>query len=62
MIQTFIATNPCLHFIDLTEQLLAPDGLPNRHLYRIDRLHPNKQGYHKWVEIIKPILQKDLND
>ena len=62
LIQAFVEINPCLHYIDLTEQLLTPDSLPDRHLYRMDQLHPNIMGYKKWVEAIKPVLLKDFND
>jgi lysophospholipase L1-like esterase len=49
-----------LRFIDLTDHLLASDGKPDRRLYRIDRLHPNKKGYAKWTAVIKPVLMSDL--
>jgi lysophospholipase L1-like esterase len=60
-IQEFTETDPRLHFIDLTDQLLTPDGKPDRSLYRFDRLHPNKKGYAKWTAVIKPLLMADLN-
>lgn len=49
-----------LRFIDLTDHLLGPDGKPDRSLYRLDQLHPNKKGYVKWTAVIKPILEADL--
>ncbi len=49
-----------LHFIDLTEAILGPDGKPDRKLYRLDRLHPSKQGYARWTSVIKPVLLADL--
>jgi lysophospholipase L1-like esterase len=54
------ATDPRLHFIDLTGVSLGPDGKPDRSLYRIDRLHPNQKGYAVWAAMIKPILLADL--
>jgi lysophospholipase L1-like esterase len=56
LIEARTRTDPHLHFIDLTHVLLGPDGRPDRKLYRIDRLHPNKSGYVRWTEVIKPIL------
>ena len=45
----------------MTDMILGPDGKPDRDLFRIDRLHPNKKGYAKWAATIKPILQADLS-
>jgi len=45
----------------MTDTILGPDGKPDRDLFRIDRLHPNKKGYAKWTATIKPILQADLS-
>lgn len=56
LIQAHTETDPRLGFIDLTEQFLGPDGLPNRRLYRFDGLHPNARGYERWTAVIKPIL------
>jgi lysophospholipase L1-like esterase len=60
LIQAHTETDKRLHFIDLTNAILGPDGKPDRDLFRIDRLHPNKRGYAKWAATIKPILQADL--
>jgi lysophospholipase L1-like esterase len=60
-IQAQAKTDPRLHFIDLTDAILGPDGKPDRSLFRFDRLHPNKKGYAKWTATIKPILQADLS-
>jgi lysophospholipase L1-like esterase len=54
------ATDPRLHFIDLTDAILGLDGKPDRSLFRFDRLHPNKKGYTVWTAAIKPILLADL--
>lgn len=60
LIEEHTYLDPRLHFIDLTDPLLGPDGKPDRSLYRFDRLHPNQKGYRKWTAIIKPILVADL--
>jgi lysophospholipase L1-like esterase len=59
-IQAYTETDPCLRFIDLTPSILGPDGLPDRSLFRIDRLHPNRKGYQVWTSVIKPALLADL--
>ena len=60
LIEAYTRKDACLHFIDMTAHLLGPDGLPQRKLYRFDKLHPNKQGYARWTGVIKPTLQADL--
>ena len=60
LIQAHTQTDSRLHFIDLTEVLLGPDGKPKRDLFRIDRLHPNQKGYAEWTAVIKPILERDF--
>jgi lysophospholipase L1-like esterase len=53
-------TDERLRFIDLTEAIIGPDGRPDWSLHRIDRLHPSQRGYHRWVSIIRPVLETDL--
>jgi lysophospholipase L1-like esterase len=60
LIREHVKSDPRLRFIDLTDHLLGSNGKPNRSLYRIDRLHPNKKGYAQWTVVIKPVLMKDL--
>ena len=60
LIHAHTETDPRLHFIDLTNIILGPDGKPDRSLFRIDRLHPNKKGYARWTAAIKPVLLTDL--
>ncbi len=54
-------TDPRLRFIDLTPAILGKDGKPDRSLFRMDRLHPNREGYQRWLETIKPVLIADLS-
>jgi lysophospholipase L1-like esterase len=54
-------SDPRLHFIDLTDHLLGPNGKPDRSLYRFDRLHPSRKGYAKWTAVIKPVLEADMH-
>ncbi len=60
LIGAHAATDPRLHYIDMTDVILGADGKPDRSLFRIDRLHPNKKGYAVWTAKIKPILLADL--
>ena len=59
LIQAHTQTDPSLHFIDIAGAFLGPDGLPDRRLFRRDRLHPNARGYQVWTALIKPILLAD---
>lgn len=59
LIHEKVRTDPRLRFIDLTDKLLGPDGLPNRTLYRSDKLHPSKQGYVLWASAIKTALEAE---
>jgi lysophospholipase L1-like esterase len=60
LIKTFSNQDPRYHFIDLTDHLLTAQGIPDRSLYRLDKLHPNRRGYERWITVIKPILHQDL--
>ena len=60
LIRAHAATDARLHFIDMTDVIMGPDDKPDRSLFRIDRLHPNKKGYAVWTAKIKPILLADL--
>ena len=60
LIQAHTTTKPALHFIDITGAFLGSDGLPDRRLFRHDRLHPNALGYEKWTALIKPVLLADF--
>jgi lysophospholipase L1-like esterase len=60
LIEARTRSDPRLRFIDLTDELLGPDGKPDRSLYRLDKLHPNQKGYQRWTAVIRPRLLADL--
>ncbi len=60
LIREHTQSDPRLHFVDLTGELLGPDGKPDRSLYRLDKLHPNRKGYQRWTAVLKPRLMADL--
>jgi lysophospholipase L1-like esterase len=60
LIAGYAATQENVTFIDLTEAFLGADGTPNKHLFKVDGLHPNKNGYRVWTSVIKPRLMEDL--
>jgi lysophospholipase L1-like esterase len=56
LVQDYIATQPGLHFIDLWDAMLTPDGKPREDLWVEDRVHPNHAGYLIRVKIMRPLL------
>jgi zinc D-Ala-D-Ala dipeptidase len=56
LIRAHAAGDPRLHYINMTEQFLGPDGQANHRLYQPDGVHPNALGYQRWTATIKPIL------
>jgi lysophospholipase L1-like esterase len=60
LIKTFSEGDARLHYIDITDQFLTAEGIPDPSLYRIDKLHPNKKGYTRWTAGIQPTLLAEL--
>jgi lysophospholipase L1-like esterase len=56
VIQAYISTQQNLHFIDLWDAMLAPDGGSREDLWVEDRVHPNHAGYLLRVKIMRPLL------
>ena len=55
-LKEYIATQPGLHFIDLWDAMLTPDGKPREDIWVEDRVHPNHAGYLLRVQIMRPLL------
>ena len=55
-LQQYIAAQPGLHFIDLWDAMLTPDGQPREELWVEDRVHPNQAGYQIRVRIMRALL------
>lgn len=49
-----------LFFADLATPLLGPDGKPDPALFKDDALHLNSEGYARWTENLRPIIEKAL--
>lgn len=56
LIKEYVATGSQLHFIDLWDAFLTPDGKPREDLFVEDRIHPNHDGYLVRVKIMRPLL------
>jgi lysophospholipase L1-like esterase len=63
-IAEYIATQPNLHYIDLWDAMLTPDGKPREDLWVEDRVHPNHAGYLIRAEKMRALLgpAKSEND
>jgi lysophospholipase L1-like esterase len=55
-IKDYVATQQGLHFIDLWDAMLTPEGQPREELWVEDRVHPNHAGYLLRVQIMRPLL------
>ena len=51
---------PYLHFLDLTEKFLYPDGSFNCELYKDRCCHPNSAGYRIWANGLEVLFKKLL--
>lgn len=56
LVKEYVATQPGLHFIDLWDAMLTPEGRPREDLWVADRVHPNQAGYRLRVRIMQPLL------
>lgn len=59
LIAEYSAATPNVHFIDLTQTLLGENGEPRPELFS-DGLHPNRDGYKKWIEVLSPAIRQLL--
>ena len=55
-VKAYAATQKNLHFIDLWDVMLTPDGQPREELWVEDRVHPNQAGYQIRVKVMRPLL------
>ncbi|MEO8360346.1 MAG: GDSL-type esterase/lipase family protein [Vicinamibacteria bacterium] len=56
VLKNYIATQPGLHFINLWDAMLTPDGKPREDLWVEDRVHPNHAGYIVRASVMRPFL------
>lgn len=52
LIADYVATEKNLHFINVFDAMLGPDGKPDPSLFIADNLHMNAKGYALWTRII----------
>lgn len=52
--------DPDMHFVNITQDMLGPDGMPRDELFIFDKLHINEKGYAIWTKRLKPVLEDIL--
>ena len=57
-IQTFVAGDPRLAYIDVFSAMVDAEGKPRPELYLDDRLHPSRVAYEQWIARIEPFLRE----
>lgn len=56
LVRAYVAGEKNLHFIDLWDAMLTPDGRPREDIWVEDRIHPNQEGYRIRVRLMRPLL------
>ena len=62
LIENYIDSKPNLHFLDISEPILLENGEPDPAIFIEDGLHMNLTGYQRWTALIKPFLEKLLEE
>jgi lysophospholipase L1-like esterase len=60
MIRLFCENNNRLTFVDAGSVLLNVDGKANNEFFLADKLHMNEKGYHKWTQVLRPVIEREL--
>lgn len=58
LIQEHCQGDDRLEYIAIDEVMLNKSGEPNSSIFVRDRLHLNKEGYRRWTEYIKPVVER----
>ncbi len=60
-IEKIADTVPNVRYVDIGRCLLDDQGEPRPDCFILDRLHLNDEGYRRWSEKLRPVLQECLN-
>jgi lysophospholipase L1-like esterase len=60
MIRLFCENNNRLIFVDAGSVLLNADGRVNNEFFLADKLHMNEKGYHKWTQVLRPVIEREF--
>jgi lysophospholipase L1-like esterase len=56
--ESFIKTDKKHGYIDVSAAMMAANGRPDSRIFLKDSLHMNLEGYRRWTNIIKPVLEQ----
>jgi|GEM_PF-596173 len=56
LLQLIAKEDPEVHYIDVSEAMLADDGQLKPELFQKDKLHLSNEGYRTWTERLRPAL------
>jgi hypothetical protein len=56
LINWTIRDHDWMHYVDVAEAMLGPDGTPREDIFMDDGLHLNDEGYAIWTSIVEPLL------
>jgi hypothetical protein len=45
---------------DAWSVLLNADGKANNEYFIADKLHMNEKGYHKWTQVLRPVIEREF--
>ncbi|MBB5282807.1 lysophospholipase L1-like esterase [Rhabdobacter roseus] len=58
LIKAFVRSDKRHEYVDVWPVMLK-DGRPDGRIFVKDSLHMNAEGYRRWTQVLKPILEKD---
>ncbi len=61
-IQNHINQNDRFYYVDMASPILGSDGKPDDSIFLDDQLHLNEDGYAKWNETIRPVLEQLMDE
>lgn len=56
LMKNFAKTKSYITYVNIWDDMLNEEGLPNKNLYMEDMLHMNRKGYDIWKQILTPYL------
>ena len=62
LVEKYCAETPEVEYLDVASAMLGEDGTPRKDIFVEDGLHLNAAGYKIWTAIIKPRLEKTLEE
>jgi len=57
-IRGFARTHRRVDFLDVASSLIGADGKPDPSFFLADRLHLNRAGYDRWMEVLGPYVER----